>query len=334
MKKLTILLVALVSSFTAMAQKQPFEQYGYKVKIATLSKGKYIEHFDQDTIVQIGTVLMNRRSGKIVSFVKYDTTLGEYSLKPELVSRWMSPDPLAEEFYSESPYNFGHNNPVKYIDPDGRAPLDVTLGGMEKDKTLQQVNSAVQGITVTMADNGKLSYTINQGQTLNESATRLTQAIDDHSVNVTVNTTYNAQNSIGGALVGGSFMGTEVESNGTAKSTNEYDAPTGGRIDAAYKKPGGTIMHEITEGYEASKMSQKSGQSSGPDGTQGSVYGAAHKAALKQPGSSITLTHYNSSGGMMSPIYDSKGRDITPSDASYHGTVWRAKGQLVHVISR
>jgi hypothetical protein len=124
MKKLTTFLIALVSTFTAIAQKQPFEQYGYKVKIATLSKGKYIEHFDQDTIVQIGTVLMNRRSGKIVSFVKYDTTLGEYSLKPELVSRWMSPDPLAHEFYSESPYNFGHNNPVRYVDPDGRAPLD------------------------------------------------------------------------------------------------------------------------------------------------------------------------------------------------------------------
>jgi len=128
MKKLIFLLVALVCGFVSLAQKQPFEQYGYKVKIATLSKGKYIEHFDQDTIVQIGTVLMNRRNGKIVSFVKYDTTLGEYSLKPELISRWMSPDPLAHEFYSESPYNFGHNNPVRFIDPDGRAPFDVNGG--------------------------------------------------------------------------------------------------------------------------------------------------------------------------------------------------------------
>jgi Bacterial toxin 28 len=128
MKKLTILLVAIVSGFAAIAQKQPFEQYGYKVKIATLSKGKYIEHFDQDTIVQIGTVLLNRRSGKIVSFVKYDTTLGEYSLKPELISRWMSPDPLAHEFYSESPYNFSHNNPIRYMDPDGAAPVDCCPG--------------------------------------------------------------------------------------------------------------------------------------------------------------------------------------------------------------
>jgi|688.fasta_scaffold197021_2 hypothetical protein len=120
MKQLTILLFAVISACATMAQKQPFEQYGYKVKIATLSKGKYVEHFDQDTIVQVGTVLLNRRSGKIVSFVKYDTTLGEYSLKPELVSRWMSPDPLAHEYYSLSPYTFVGNNPVIFVDPDGR----------------------------------------------------------------------------------------------------------------------------------------------------------------------------------------------------------------------
>lgn len=124
MKRLIILLIVLVCGLTSIAQKQPFEQYGYKVKIATLSKGKYIEHFDQDTIVQVGTVLMNRRNGKIVAFVKYDTTLGEYSLKPELISRWMSPDPLADEFYSESPYNFVHSNPIRYVDPDGRFPIE------------------------------------------------------------------------------------------------------------------------------------------------------------------------------------------------------------------
>jgi hypothetical protein len=125
MRKLSVLIIALTCGFTALAQQQPFLKYGYKVKIATLSNGKYIEHFDQDTIVQIGTVMLNRRNGKLVSFVKSDTTFGEYSLQPELISRWMSPDPLAHEFYNQSPYNFSLNNPILFVDPDGAYPWPI-----------------------------------------------------------------------------------------------------------------------------------------------------------------------------------------------------------------
>ncbi len=35
--------------------------------------------------------------------------------------RWTSPDPLADKYYSVSPYAFCNNNPVNYIDPDGEA---------------------------------------------------------------------------------------------------------------------------------------------------------------------------------------------------------------------
>ena len=36
------------------------------------------------------------------------------------IARWASPDPLAEKYYSISPYAFCNNNPVRYLDPDGR----------------------------------------------------------------------------------------------------------------------------------------------------------------------------------------------------------------------
>ena len=34
--------------------------------------------------------------------------------------RWTTPDPLADKYYSVSPYVFCNNNPVNFIDPDGR----------------------------------------------------------------------------------------------------------------------------------------------------------------------------------------------------------------------
>lgn len=66
-------------------------------------------------------------------------------------------------------------------------------------------------------------------------------------------------------------MGTEIKSDGKVKSTNEYDTSTGGRIDVAYDKPGGTFIHEITEGHAAAKISDSIGQPSAPDGSKGSV---------------------------------------------------------------
>jgi RHS repeat-associated protein len=41
------------------------------------------------------------------------------------IARWTTVDPLAEKYYSWSPYNYVMNSPVRYIDPDGRAPGDV-----------------------------------------------------------------------------------------------------------------------------------------------------------------------------------------------------------------
>jgi len=40
-----------------------------------------------------------------------------------LLPRWTTPAPLAEKYYSTSPYAFSNNNPVNFVDPDGEFPF-------------------------------------------------------------------------------------------------------------------------------------------------------------------------------------------------------------------
>lgn len=100
----------------------PFRELGYKPKIATLSKGKYREAFP-DSIVQIGSFTYNVISKQITGIkITEKTAPSEADLRVDIVSRWMSPDPLSDEFPDMSPYNFTNNNPIFFTDPTGLAP--------------------------------------------------------------------------------------------------------------------------------------------------------------------------------------------------------------------
>ena len=132
MKK-TFLIISTLCLACFVHAQDIFRQHGFDREVLTLSKGRYDEVFTNSEVVQIGTVLLNTRTNKIIKFLDEETE--EIPFKAEHSSRWLSVDPLAEKYPQISSYVYCANNPIKYIDPDGR---EIRLAGnaAERQTTL------------------------------------------------------------------------------------------------------------------------------------------------------------------------------------------------------
>jgi len=122
MKKLIFIAIFAFSMQSIYAQNpNPFKSIGKPApEFLSLTNGKYPEIFENDTLRKIGSVMFNTRTNKIEYFIETDTIYSEATLQPEIVSRWLSQDPLARKYPSMSPYSGMGNNPILLVDIDGR----------------------------------------------------------------------------------------------------------------------------------------------------------------------------------------------------------------------
>lgn len=157
-KKITISTFILLSTlFSSFSQEHPWTKYGFTPKVITLSNGKYNEFHDITNIVEIGSVLFDTETKEIIGFIISDTITSDF-IKPHIISRWVSPDPLAEEYSNWSPYNYVMNNPIILADPTGEYPV-ITITANKTGKTADQLVLGYSGGVTTQTDLYKVTVT-------------------------------------------------------------------------------------------------------------------------------------------------------------------------------
>lgn len=118
MKKLSLYTVLFCATLNTLQAQNPFASIGKTTKpMLTLSNGRYEEFFENDSIRQVGSVMVNIRTEKIVAFV--DRKEQANKLHSQSTSRFLSLDPLARNFPWNSPYSYAENGPIEAIDLDG-----------------------------------------------------------------------------------------------------------------------------------------------------------------------------------------------------------------------
>lgn len=129
MKEILLILLFLPVSIVIHSQNEnPFKKLGYDLLVATSSKGEFEEFHDQTDLVEIGSILFNTRTKQIVKILDE----GQTTIDIPAATAAMSIDPLCEKYYWISPYVYCMNNPLRYVDPDGRDGM-VTGRGTKED---------------------------------------------------------------------------------------------------------------------------------------------------------------------------------------------------------
>ena len=146
------------TSLCGQTETNLFAKHGLKkVMMATSSKGEFEEFHYNKEVVEISSILYNTKTKEVIGYIDESIENDVTSATPA-----MSIDPNCEKYYWISPYVYCLNNPVRFIDPDGR---DVIISG-DKDfqkrtfEDLQKLTSS----SLVMLKNGKVIESSNYNE--------------------------------------------------------------------------------------------------------------------------------------------------------------------------
>lgn len=179
-KNLLALFILLFSTYIYSQNENPFKQFGYDILVASSSKGEFKEFHDQTDIVEIGSVLFNTKTHEIVKILNKDET----TIDIPSATAAMSIDPLCEKYYWISPYAYVANNPLKFIDPDGRdyRIFYTDENGKEQSWVFNGTNQS-QAPKNEFISNFLLAYDYN---VTNKGGENMIAAVENHSITIGV----------------------------------------------------------------------------------------------------------------------------------------------------
>jgi len=242
------------------------------------------------------------------------------------IGRWMAGDPMSEKYTILSPYNYAANNPIRYIDPDGRI-LKLAIWGDES--TVATVAAQFKAM-LTAGFGNKVQVDINDGVvslTKNENAklSRKEQKLYDYLNRViTDGTTEIALFASKKQIYTGSF-GLAIL-NGTSKYQNQIDLGDVEKNNTKNFSAAATMLHEIWESFLAQNNKEYQ------QGTQEQVYDMVHKEAKKVEGDVLGIK-INTEGGVVNGSHNGEVYEnfTTAEGVTMHKHIKIENGKVVSV---